>query len=193
MSDPLLWAALLLVFGFVLVLLEVFVPSGGILGFLAASAVFGAVVMAFYHRGAAYGFGFVAVSLVVLPTLLALGLKYWPRTAIGRRVILNVPSDKDTLPEDTRRIKDLVGKHGVAKTPMLPSGAILIDGKTIDAVSQGMAIDPGQRVVVLEVRSNRVVVRPAEADEHPPEAGRPDILSRPVDELGLDDFDEPLS
>ena len=59
------------------------------------------------------------------------------------------------------------------------TGAIVIEGRTREAVSQGMEIDPGQRVLVVEVKSNRVVVRPAEADERPVDDDAEDLLSRP--------------
>ena len=77
---------------------------------------------------------------------------------------------------------------------MLPSGAVEIDGQMVDAVSQGQAIEPGQNVVVMEVRANRVVVRPAKENERP---GRPtstaDLLSRPIEELGIESLEDPLA
>ena len=60
------WSALLTLLGCALIVLEVFIPSGGILGFLAAASVFTAIALAFYHYGRAVGFGFVAVAVVAL-------------------------------------------------------------------------------------------------------------------------------
>ena len=189
--DPLGWSVLLLLLGCALVTLEVFLPSGGILGFLAGTAVVASVVMAFTYHGAATGFGFIAMAFVSMTASVGLALKYLPRTAIGKRILLGVPTEEEVLPKNEK--KALVGKIGVVKSPMLPSGAVVIEGHTIDAVSQGMAIDPGVRVIVVEVKSNRVVVRPAERDEQPAQANPDDLLSRPLDELGLDSLDEPLS
>ncbi len=189
--DPLGWSVLLLLLGCALVTLEVFVPSGGVLGFLAGTAVVASVVMAFTYHGATTGFGFIAMAFVGLTASVTLALKYLPRTAIGKRILLGVPTEEEVLPKNEK--KALVGKIGVVKSPMLPSGAVVIEGRTIDAVSQGMAIDPGVRVIVIEVKSNRVVVRPAERDEQPAQANPDDLLSRPLDELGLDSLDEPLS
>ena len=72
---------------------------------------------------------------------------------------------------------------------MLPSGAVEIDGQTIDALSEGVPIESGQRVRVIEVRGMRVVVRPA--DDEPPTTD--DVLSQPIDSLGLEPFDDPLA
>ena len=63
----------------------------------------------------------------------------------------------------------------------------------IDAMSQGQAIDPGQYVVVIEVRANRVLVRPAMGDERPGRsAATDDPLSRSIEELGIESLDDPL-
>jgi hypothetical protein len=47
-------------------------------------------------------------------------------------------------------------------------------------------------VVVVEVKANRVVVRPAE-DHRPLGRNEDDVLSQPLDALGLDQLDEPLA
>ena len=46
---PLAWAILLLAFGLVLVVVELFVPSGGVLGFISLASIVAAVAMAFRH------------------------------------------------------------------------------------------------------------------------------------------------
>ena len=84
---------------------------------------------------------------------------------MGKAFLGELPSEEDVLPEDPRRA--LMGRVGVARTKMLPSGAVEIDGQMIDAVTQGQAIEPGTYVVVSEVRANRVVVRPAGKDQRP--------------------------
>jgi hypothetical protein len=43
---------------------------------------------------------------------------------------------------------------------MLPSGLVLIDGKTYDAVSEGMPIESGAQIIVVHVSTQRLVVRP---------------------------------
>jgi membrane-bound serine protease (ClpP class) len=153
------------------------------------------VAIAFYNGGPLRGTIFLVCVMVLLPIVLAAALKYWPNTPIGRRFLLTVPSDDDALPHDQKseRQKSLVGKFGVAKSKMLPSGAVVIEGTTVDAVSQGMAIDAGQRVVVLEVRGNRVVVRPAKEQEQLRSETGDDLLSQPLDALGIESLDDPLA
>jgi membrane-bound serine protease (ClpP class) len=189
--DPLIWAVLLLILGLTLVVAEVFIPSGGVLGFLSIVSLGGGVVMAFYSRGLVAGVVFLTVTAIVVPGALAFAFRWWPHTPMGRRLLLEVPTSDEVLPDTPKRrsLRQLVGKLGVAKNVMLPSGAVVIEGQTIDAISEGMPIEAGQRVRVIEVRGNRVLVRPA--DDDAPDSD--DVLSRPIESLGLDALDEPLA
>lgn len=189
--DPIVWSILLLVAGLLLILVEVFVPSGGILAFLSIATVVAAVATAFYNRGAEVGTIFLLVTAVAVPIVLTGALRYWPHTAIGKRVLLDIPTEEEVLPDtpQLRQLRELVGKVGVAKSMMLPSGAVSVEGVTYDAVSEGVAIEVGQRVRVIEVHGNRVVVSPT---EEMPTAGAShqtsaDILNQPIESLGLDD------
>lgn len=190
--SPLTWSILLMIVGLLLVMVEVFIPSGGVLGVLSIGSLIASIVLAFYHRGIETGFMFLAVAAVSVPTVVVLALRWWPSTPMGKRLLLDVPDGDEVLPDSPQRqrLRQLVGKVGVAKSLMLPSGAVDVDGLTVDALSEGMPIEAGQHVVVIKVRGNHVIVRPT--DERTP-AERDDILSQPIDTLGLGPFDEPLS
>ena len=179
-----IWASLLVASGAGLALLEVFIPSGGILGFLSASALIAAVVLGFM-QDPIVGMTFLAIEIVGVPLLLVMGFKYWPHTRMGRRVLLMPPSDEDVRPVDPEkeRLKAIVGRKGLSKSKMLLSGVIDIDGERVDAVSESMPIEPDQPVVVLRVQGNRVVVRPL--DDEPAESPPVD----PLQQLYDDPFD----
>lgn len=187
--DPFTWAIILMLLGCALVVLEVFIPSGGILGMLSGIAILGSIVFAF-RRDPTAGLTFVMISLVAVPSLLAFAFKVWPMTPMGKAFLGELPSEEEIKPIDSRR--GLVGRAGVAKSKMLPSGSVLVDGHFIDAVSQGDAIEPGEPIIVVEVRANRVVVRRADDEESSQfvQTGSGDALSRPIEELGIEGFDE---
>src|SRR5262249_24621406 len=127
-----------------------------------------------------------------VPAVVGAAFKYWPKTPMGKAFLGELPSEEEVKPDDPRR--SLVGRVGIAKSKMLPSGSVLIDGQLVDAVSQGLAIDPGEPVIVVEVRANRVMVRPARAHEVRTADMRPDdVLSRPIEDFGLEGMDEPLA
>jgi membrane-bound serine protease (ClpP class) len=187
--DLWIWAVVLLAVGLSLAVLEVFLPSGGLIGFLAGCTLVAAIVIAF-KEGSAVGLAVLSTALVGIPIVVTVALQLWPKTALGRRMLLVVPESDDVLPDSPRQrfVKGLVGRVGLAKTKMLPAGAVTIDGRTIDAVSEGSPIEIGQRVRVLEVRANRVVVRPV-TDETPLENAA-DPLARPIDTITTDPFGE---
>lgn len=189
--NPLVWSALLLLLGLTLVVVEVFIPSGGILGFLSLGSLMAGIVLAFYHHGAQAGFVVLALTAVAVPTALIFAFRWWPKTPMGRRLLLDVPTSEEVLPDSPQRrtLRQMVGKIGVAKSVMLPSGAVLVDGQTIDALSEGPPIEAGQAVRVIEVRGNRAVVRAS--DDSPQSTD--DILSQPIESLGLDSLDDPLA
>lgn len=201
--DPIYWALGLLVIGLLLVVLEVFIPSSGVLGVLAAMAMIGAVVVAF-TGGVRSGAIVVALAAILIPLVIAGAVKYWPHSPLGRLILIKLPkSDREVLPIDEwGDPKQLIGRLGRARSKMLPGGVVVIERRKYDAVSHGSAIDPGQVVKVVGVRNGRIVVRPSDeilADEPPPESAptavdsEEDLLSRPIDALGLESLDDPLA
>jgi hypothetical protein len=64
---------------------------------------------------------------------------------------------------------------------MLPGGLVVIDGKTYDAVSEGVPIEPNQPVVVVNVSTQRLVVRPDLGPDRPSATAGPS--SKPADPL----------
>ncbi len=192
--DPVIWSTLLLVVGLVLAVSEVFIPSVGVLGFLSMASMVAAIGLAFYTRGIGVGLVFLALTAVAGPSTLILALRIWPKTAMGRRLLLDVPRGDDVLPDSPlrRTLRGLVGKVGTASTLMLPSGVISIEGHSVDAVSEGLPIEPGTRIRVINIHGNRVLVRPVRPDE-PETPTEMDVLSQPIESLGLDPFDEPLA
>lgn len=175
--DMIWWAALLLSIGFCLALLEMFVPTGGILGVISTISIVAAIGLAF-SRGSWYGMTFLTGTLAGLPLLFVLIVQIWPKTSLGRRILPHLPKGQEVLPDNELRrgLRDLVGRVGQTQSPMLPSGSILVNGRPIDAISEGMAIGAGEMVRIVEVRGTRVVVRPT--NERPPTDPLQDPLSR---------------
>ena len=199
--EPLLWSILLLVAALGLIALEIFIPSGGVLGILAALALIASLAVAF-SGGAMTGTAMLIVTIVVVPTVLAVAVRWWPDTPIGRLIVLQTPDSEDDVLPDTpeyRSLNALVGKRGVAKTKMLPSGVIVIDDETHDAVADGMAVERGQPVRVTAVRANRIVVVLDDVVVVLDEDGQPtldvtnDVLTQPAESLGIDSLDDPVA
>jgi membrane-bound serine protease (ClpP class) len=180
--------------GVLLVGVEMFLPTAGVLGVISVTAILVSICLAFYYRGLEVGFLFVLIAAVGVPAVLAAAFRLWPRTPLGKQLLLQVPDPQNLLPDNPQRRKqrELVGKTGVAKTMMLPSGAVMIGEELVDAISAGLPIEAGQPVKVIEVRGGRVVVRPADPDEIEAPPKSDDVLSQSIETLGLDPFEDPL-
>ena len=194
--DPFFWALILIAAGLGVVILELFIPSAGMLGVLAGILILSGIVLAFiadFQSGAVVLLGVV----LALPAMLALMLKVWPNTPIGKMILLKNLRAEDVLPNSSHytRTKELLGQLGVARTKMLPSGIVMINDRKVDAVSEGFPIEPGQPVKVVSVKGNRVYVQPYDGDiddvSDMPVRDR-DILSRPIEELGIESLEDPL-
>jgi len=170
------WVAFLLAAGIVLAVAEVFIPSGGLLTLLSVAAFVAAVVMGFVI-GPTAGIVTLLATVLFAPLLIYVLMRIWPHTPLARRIILSGPASKGTAGDLVReRLDDLVGREGQAKTLLRPSGKVVVDGRTVDCVTEGQYVRPGTKVRVLAVRGARVLVRPmdpAETEGAGEEAGRP--------------------
>jgi membrane-bound serine protease (ClpP class) len=187
--DAWIWSILLLVLGLALAFLEIFFPTAGILAFFSGSALLGAILLGF-RTNTGVGLTMTAAVVIGVPSLISLGFRWWPHTYFGRQVLLDAP--EDVLPDEIQRrqLKGLIGRLGRAKCRMLPSGVVSVDGRTLDATSEGMVIEAGQTVRIIKIESNRLVVRAVEGEV--PSSTSENPLERPIDSIAADPFGEPL-
>lgn len=170
-----LWVVVLLVVGLAVMVLEVFLPSGGILGFLSLTAIVAAIATAFLELGATAGFAVLGAATAVVPTVLAIAFRWFPETPLGRRVLPPPPDPADVAPLAARRreFEKLVGRRGRAVSEMLPWGLVEIDGTRIEAVSEGGPIDNGATVEAVGLQGRDLVVAPTRRQEPRPGAAEP--------------------
>ena len=157
--SPWVWTIIFVFGGLLFAVLELFLPSGGILAFFSLAAFCAAVVFAF-HQGMEFGLAFLGLLLIGIPVLVWQLFMIWPHTPIGRRMLLE-PDDDQALRPDSEQdsLQTLLGKTGVAQSRMMPSGIVLLEGIKYDALSEGEPIDPGTRVVVVQANKLNIVVR----------------------------------
>ena len=183
--------------GLLVVALELFIPSAGLLGVLAAALIISGIVMGFYDSLQS-GALMLLITVIALPLLFAMMVKVWPHTPLGKRILLDDIKPEDVLPNSShykKRNEALIGRIGVAKTKMLPSGMVKIDGERYDAISEGFAVEAGDVVKIIDVRENRIYVQPydgplSDAEDLP--VRDDELFSQPIEDFGLDSLDDPL-
>jgi membrane-bound ClpP family serine protease len=157
----LLYAIILLCLGIGLVVLEVLLPSGGLISIFATGAFIGSLVLAFME-GKTTGFIFVGALIVCLPITVVWAFRLLPRTAIGQKTILK-PAVETSTQRGAPGVSEenyaaLIGQKGKTLTPLRPSGIALIEGKRYSVVTNGGMMDKDSSITVAAVQGNSIVV-----------------------------------
>ena len=146
----------------VLIIAEVFVPSGGLLSVLALACVGGGIAMFFRHSLLAGWIG-VGLAAVMIPTVLIFAYRLFPKTRFGKSVTLAPPErpQGDAVP-DTEALRQLLGAVGVVLTPLRPVGMCDIAGRRVECVAESGYVDRGKKIKVIDVESTQLTVRTIE-------------------------------
>ncbi|MHC4943410.1 MAG: NfeD family protein [Planctomycetota bacterium] len=149
----------LLALGLVFITLEVFFPSFGMLGTLAAASIIGGGVIAYMDESTGIFLGYLLFSFILIPCILLFALKIFPKTPVGRHFTLAGPSfDRKEAQATEKGIEDLLGKEGETMTPLHPTGIATIDNKRVDVVTRGEMLEKETIIRVVKVEGNRIVV-----------------------------------
>jgi membrane-bound ClpP family serine protease len=163
MESNLSLAYVLIGLGFLLMIAELFVPSGGIISVLSACAILIGLAMTFFHDTTT-GLWTLAGVCITLPIFGALLLYYWPRTPIGKKFFLAAPDEEATVAAMpvNQELEVLRGQFGKALSALRPAGVVDFNGRRVDSITEGMMVEQGHWVRCIDVRAGKVVVRPAE-------------------------------
>ena len=169
-----------------LLALELFVPTGGVLAVLTGVSAVASVASMFVYD-TTWGGIYLAVVCAGRPVAVILVFKIWSKTPIARRMVLKAGADgshsddvDDAPGQDpasasmgvsarttARSLEGYIGKRGVAATTLRPVGFVRIDGARLDAVAESGFIAGDREVIVIEVLEGQLKVREAS----PPQPG----------------------
>ncbi|MEA2710353.1 MAG: hypothetical protein QOF78_2954 [Phycisphaerales bacterium] len=145
---------LLMSIGVVLLVAELLLPSHGILGVGSAACILGAVFVC-SRQNVWAGLALLVGVAAMMPFAWAAFVKIWPRTLVGRRVVL--PRVINPAPQPLVR----VGQAGVAVSDLRPMGVCEFDGVRIEARSEYGIVATGTAVTVVALENNQPTVRAA--------------------------------
>ena len=156
-----LWA-LLYILGLGLLMAELFIPTGGILGILATLGI-GYAIYQIYAESA------WLAALAVLTTIayVVFLIQFWTRRLAHRGAL----TQEESVASD-RRFDDLLGREGTTITALRPAGFADFDGVRVPVVSEGKFMEKRARIRVTDVKGNRVVVTEL-APPAPPDRAEP--------------------
>lgn len=190
-----LFAILLLAVGVGLLVIEVFIPSGGlilILSLVCLSVSVWCSVKAWWNSEDMLAWWtYLAALVVLIPGAVSGAFYMLPRTEFGRSILATPPELEDVTPyvEEEEHLKQMIGKLGTTLSLMNPGGLVSVNSERMHCEAEGMLIESGETVEVIAVKGNRLVVR------HTPDAsGSTEVASTndsPDAEDSPLDFDVP--
>ena len=148
-------AIILLILGFGLVVLEMYLPGFGAPGILGCILLVAGVIAARPTPLQALIMALIIVALLCVALSIFIHSASKGRLANSRLVLKEVATRADGENE----LAYFVGKTGVTDTPLRPAGHAEFDGVRLSVVSEGEFIEAGRTVTVERVEGNRIVVR----------------------------------
>lgn len=160
MEPYLIIAFVLIALGVVQLVGEFAFPTGGIflIGALIAFAI--AVGIVWYYGTRTEATVAVIGFCVGVPAMGWGLVQAWKSLALKRGLDPDAAGGSVTtaVPE-LSELDSLKGQTGKTLTPMRPSGTVFLGGRRVDAITEGMMIDPGMWVRCIDVKAGKVIVR----------------------------------
>ncbi len=157
MADWLLVLTLILL-GYVLLAVEVLIiPGFGVIGVSGFASLILACYFAYTKLNLFLGLIISFGSLVII----ILSWKLLPKTGIWKKLRLDNQETREAgFNPFEKNLGELIDKEGVTLSPLRPIGVCLIEGKRIDAISEGgVFIDKDKRIIVTKAEGSNVVVK----------------------------------
>ena len=142
--------------GVLVIIAEIILPSGGLLSLVAVGLFGYSLFIVFHDISTMAGAYFVLIDLIIIPVLLALGLKILARSPATLRETL---SSENGVVSQSPELESFMGREGKSVTDLRPGGTAIIDDKRLDVVSRGEYIEKGSNLIVVEVTGNQIIVR----------------------------------
>lgn len=169
-DGALLWGFILGGAALGILMLELLVPSGGLLGLLCGVAVIGSIT-AFFRYDTTFGIVSLLGYAILTPFVLVFGFKLWIQSPLARQMVLggddgdteaegNSTSADRARAERQAQLRELIGAEGVTVTALRPVGFVKINGQRVDAMAESGVVEADTPVVVTDVYDNQIKVRP---------------------------------
>jgi membrane-bound ClpP family serine protease len=161
------WGLGLMAVAFVLLIVDIFVPTFGVLSLLSVALSLGGVICLF-QVDALWGFIGLGIVLIGGPAVFFFGLQIMPSTPLGRKLILGAddPQNEDgggvrkAIDETERHLLSLIGTEAVVLSDLRPIGTVAVADRRYDALSETTLVRAGDKVRITSVDAGTLKVRP---------------------------------
>ncbi|HWR38109.1 MAG TPA: NfeD family protein [Patescibacteria group bacterium] len=157
------WTELLLfIGGVVLVIVELTVPGFGFFGLAGIACILFSFFLALGADLTAVNL--LAASLAGAIVIFLIIVRRLPSSRLWRHIVLHDAETTQSGYTSGLDYEAYLGREGLTRSPLRPAGIMVLDEQQLDVVSEGQFIPPQTRVTVVNVSSNRIVVRPVKEE-----------------------------
>ncbi len=142
----------LFIIGLIAISIELFIP-GAIVGICGAGCVIASIIFAYMHVSNFLGHLLLGIGICFIPVFFIVWYKL-----LTKKFAVNVSEKGFSSARD--QLDDLLSAEGFAITTLRPSGTASIKGKKVDVVTEGEMILKNTKIKVIDVKGNRIVVKP---------------------------------
>ncbi len=144
----------IIIFGLLIIMVEIFLVSGTtLIGVAGGVIVVAGVYLAFENHGAQVGSITLAFSAVATGFLMYLGFKAYTSRKFSLNEVLDTPVESPDMGAA------VVGDEGVTVSYLRPNGKAVINGKKIEVYSQGEYIESNLPIKVVKIAENKIFVK----------------------------------
>ncbi len=142
----------LFIIGLIAITVELFIP-GAIIGLCGAGCVITSIIFAYIYVSNLLGHILLGLGICFIPVFFVSWYKLLSKT-------FSVKASEKDFSSARDRLNDLLSEEGIALTTLRPSGIANIKGNKIDVISEGEMISKNTRIKVIDVKGNRIIVKP---------------------------------
>ena len=151
---------LLLVAGIALMIVEMCIPGFGAPGIFGIICLIAAVIVQFIGNTTRGALAFTACVLILLLILVLLFLRSFRNGKLSHSPFVNRTAVKEESAGEKTEQQFCVkpGMKGKTLTPLRPAGIVELDGKRVNAETDGTFLAAGTEVEVIEVKGLGIIV-----------------------------------
>ncbi|MBU0464996.1 MAG: serine protease [Proteobacteria bacterium] len=143
------------VIGILVIIVEIFIPSFGLLTVIALSVLFYSLYLVFTTISTTAGMIFTGLDIALLPVLIIFGMKILARSPLSLNREL---SKQDGVVSQRQGLETYLHMKGKSVTDLRPAGMAQINSQRVDVVTDGEYIDADTPIAVTGVKGNQIIV-----------------------------------
>lgn len=143
---------MIFIIGLTAITVELFIP-GAIIGLCGVGCVITSIIFAYLYTSNLLGHILLIIGICFIPVFFISWYKLLSKT-------FSVKASEKGFSSARDRLNNLLSEEGIALTTLRPSGIANIKGNKIDVISEGEMISKNTKIKVIDVKGNRIIVKP---------------------------------